>query len=142
MGIFNKLKNLLEQEKVTEIEKMEFKRCDNFGGKYIQNFADKSFPICPFCKSNPAWEIHIANISVELFPLEKVKSLYHMRCQNCSAIIHVENLRNPGTDIPEFILNPNPKSCAKNVIVDYCGNQNKVADITGKELTIKELNEI
>lgn len=142
MRLISNFKNLLKQEKVTNINEMEFKRCDKFAGKYIQIFADKSFPLCPFCKSHPAWEIHIANITIELFPLEKINSIYHMRCKNCGAIIHVENTHNSNFEVPEFIMNPNPKSCAKNVIIDYCGNQNKNADLTGKELTIKELNEL
>lgn len=141
MGLFGNIKQALEQEQITDIDKMEFKRISGFASAAIQNFADKSLPFCPICKKDPLWEIHVANKTTSIFPIQEQRSIYHIKCQKCGAIMHVEYDR-IGNSMPPFLLHPSPDDNQTMMIIDVVGSKAGNFDLAGKRYSILELNNL
>ena len=141
MGLFSKLKEIKEQNKETDITKMKFEHFTGFVGSTPQNFVNKSFPVCPVCKQNASWGVHVAQKYLKVFPTSKEEHTYHVKCDHCGMVMHTAVYFINAQPAYE-VANPTPMDNVSVMTIDSVGDRAECADLVGKQMTIWQLNQL
>ena len=141
MGLFSKLKNVLEQDRAVHIPLMEFRRYDEAAGSAVQRFADVSLPGCPLCGGDPRWLLHIANITTSMYPIQEVDRIYHLKCQCCGGVLHTK-YHAIGSSLPNFVISPSPTDPVTRMVLDELGSSPRRELRKDDVYTILELNQL
>ncbi len=141
MGLFDKFKEITEQNKETDISKMKFERYTGFMGRIPQNFVDKSLPVCPICNQSSLWLLHIAQKQVKLFPVQKKDLTYYVKCEHCGMVMHTV-IHQIGDNTPHEVTSPSPRNNITMMTIDVVGGNAENFDLAGKEMSIWELNQL
>ena len=141
MGLFDKFKEINEQNKETDISKMKFERFTGLVGCMPQNFVDKSIPVCPMCKLSSPWILHVAQKFVKLFPVQKQDHTYHVKCEHCGMVMHTV-IHQIGDNMPHEVTSPSPRNNITMMTIDVVGDKAEYFDLAGKEMSILELYQL
>lgn len=141
MGFFKNLKKAMNDQKETDVSKMNFQRYDGFAGSAVQKFADVSVPVCPICGKNPHWLVHINFKTLKTFPVLVRERNTHLKCDSCGMIMH-NTVREENGEMPAIFIKPSPRDNITTMTFDVLGDQAENFDLAGKEMTIWEINQM
>lgn len=141
MGLFDKLKEINEQNKETDVSKMKFERFTGLVGCLPQAFANKSLPVCPMCGKETPWLLHVATKIVKMFPIAKQDHTYHLKCEECGLVMHT-TVHEVGENMPHEVRNPSPRNNITMMTFDVLGDRAENFELAGKEMSIWEINQM
>jgi len=141
VGLFDNLKKSMGISGETEVSKLDFKRFDGFAGSAVQRFADISIPVCPICRNNPRWQLHVSQKTVKMFPLVTKDFYYFLKCSDCNMVMHT-TYRQVGDNTPRFMFSPSPRDNMTMMKFDVLGDKTENFELAGKEMSIWEINQM
>ena len=141
MGLFNKFKEINEQNNESDISKMKFERFTGLVGATPQHFVDNSLPVCPMCGKEKPWLLHVSTKIVKLFPVAKNDHTYHLKCEGCGMVMHTV-AHEVGENMPHEVTHPSPRDNITMMTFDVLGDKAENFDLAGKEMSIWEINQM